>query len=224
MIGGSVAVFDLDQGVHAAVAAALDAPCSEVNAQCRARRDSRHTTIQHRTARLQMNSNRIASDVTLRDGRTVRIRAIDPSDEAELLRAFDRLSPAARYMRFMRFVNDPNLERFRRLLASFPEAGTAVVATMPAADGIDIVGAAFFVFGSDASTCEFAINVAAEFGGAGLGGTLMRALIDAARQRGLRTMEGFVLADNKSMLGLARRLGFTVARYPTSWWHPHSPP
>lgn len=161
-----------------------------------------------------MDPDFIDVDAPLRDGRGVRIRTIHPSDEAELLQAFERLSPTARYMRFMRFVKEPNLERFRRLLASFPESGTAIVATIPATDGIDIVGAAFFVFGSDSSTCEFAVNVAAEFGGAGLGGALMRTLIDAARRRGLREMEGFVLADNKSMLGLARRLGFTVTRDP----------
>ncbi len=93
-----------------------------------------------------MNSNRIASDVTLRDGRTVHIRAIDPADEAELLQAFDRLSPTARYMRFMRFVNEPNLERLRKALASFPESrDRRSWRRFPAADGIDIVGAAFFV-------------------------------------------------------------------------------
>jgi len=36
----------------------------------------------------------------------------------------------------------------------------------------------------------------------------MRRLIEAARQRGLRTMEGFVLATNQPMLDLAKRLGF----------------
>ncbi len=161
-----------------------------------------------------MDSNRIANDVTLRDGRSVHIRTIHQSDEAELLQAFDRLSPTARYMRFMRFVKEPDLERLRKALASFPENGIAIVATIPAIDGIDIVGAAFFVIGGDASNCEFAINVSAEFGGAGLGSTLLRTLIDAAKGRGLEEMEGFVLADNKSMLGLARRLGFSVARDP----------
>jgi acetyltransferase len=56
--------------------------------------------------------------------------------------------------------------------------------------------------------------VAAEFGGAGLASTLMRALIDAAGKRGLEQMEGFVLAANQPMLRLARRLGFSIARDP----------
>ena len=40
-------------------------------------------------------------EVTLRDGRHVRIRAIRPDDRDEVLQAFARLSSAARYMRFM---------------------------------------------------------------------------------------------------------------------------
>jgi RimJ/RimL family protein N-acetyltransferase len=154
-------------------------------------------------------------DATLRDGRTVHVRAIRPADEAEILQAFGRMSADARYMRFMRSVREPNVERLRQALASVPKAGTGIVATVPAADGIDIAGSAVFFIGSDnPSTCEFAITVASEFGGAGLASTLMRALIDSAKTRGLEQMEGFVLAANQPMLRLARRLGFSIARDP----------
>jgi RimJ/RimL family protein N-acetyltransferase len=153
-------------------------------------------------------------DVTLRDGRAVHVRAMRPSDEAEILQAFDRMSADARYMRFMRTVREPNRERVRKTLASFPESGLGIVATVPAADGFDIVGSAIFVLGNDASTCEFAITIAADYGGAGLGRVLLTALVDAAKQRGLREMEGFVLAANKPMLRLAARVGFSVAPDP----------
>ena len=42
----------------------------------------------------------------------------------------------------------------------------------------------------------------------------MQAIIDAARQRGLKEMDGFVLAINQPMLGLARRMGFSMAPDP----------
>jgi len=158
-----------------------------------------------------MKSDFTAVDITLRDGRAVHIRAMRPADEAEILQAFDRLSADARYMRFMRAVREPNLERVRKTLASFPESGLGLVATIPAADGIDIVGAAIFVIGSYPATCEFAITIAAGYGGAGLGRTLLTTLVDAAKQRGLKEMEGFVLAANKPMLGLAARVGFDVS-------------
>jgi RimJ/RimL family protein N-acetyltransferase len=114
-------------------------------------------------------------------------------------------------MRFMRTVREVNVERLRKTLASFPACGLGIVATVPATDGIDIVGTAIFVLGSDPSTCEFAITIAAEYGGAGLGRMLLTALIAAAKRRGLKEMEGFVLAANKPMLGLAARVGFSVS-------------
>ena len=153
-------------------------------------------------------------DIPLRDGRTVHVRAVGRDDEAELLQAFERMSDAARYMRFMRVVREPNVNRLRTLLASFPQDGIGVVATVPAADGIDIVGSAIAVFNPNRTGCEFAITVDARFGGAGLATVLMTALIDEARGRGLKEMEGFVLAENQSMLRLARRLGFSIAPEP----------
>lgn len=153
-------------------------------------------------------------DVTLRDGRAVHIREVRSSDEDELLQGFARLDPEALYMRFMRVVREVNVDRLRKVLASFPGSGTGLVATVPAADGIDIVGNAFLVIGKDPATCEFAITVAAEYGGTGLGYALMSALVGAAKARGLAEMEGFVLRVNTPMLRLAERLGFAVSPDP----------
>ena len=154
------------------------------------------------------------TEVRLRNGRTVRLRAIGPADEEELLQAFDRLGPHARYMRFMHAVREANIPRLRTALGSFPEKGLALAATVPADDGIDIVGTATFVLGADGTDCEFAVSVVDAWAGAGLGRTLMTALIEAARRRGLLEMVGFVLAQNQPMLKLAGRLGFTVRRDP----------
>jgi GNAT superfamily N-acetyltransferase len=154
------------------------------------------------------------TDVALRNGRTVRLRAIGPADEEELLQAFDRLGAHARYMRFMHSVREANIPRLRKVLDSFPEKGLAIAATVPAEDGIDIVGAASFMIGPRGDDCEFALSVVDEWAGAGLGRALLSALVEAARRRGLREMTGFVLAQNDAMLRLAARLGFEVKRDP----------
>lgn len=156
----------------------------------------------------------IASDRTLRDGRVVHLRAPTPADEAEFVQAFERLGREARYMRFMRVVHQPDAARLRAVLASFPDAGIGILATVPAADGIDIAGSAIAVFDDDRSGCEFAVTVAAQFGGAGLATLLMTTLIDEARRRGLDRMHGYVLSNNQAMLRLARRLGFAVRAEP----------
>ena len=153
-------------------------------------------------------------DVTLRDGRVVHVRTVRPADQEELLQAFARMDDDARYMRFMYSIREPNVPRLRKALDSFPEGGAGIVATVPAADGADVVATAVYVVGKDPTTCEFAITVGSGFGGVGLASTLMTILIDSARRRGLEMMEGFVLAVNKPMLGVARRLGFSVAHDP----------
>jgi acetyltransferase len=117
-------------------------------------------------------------------------------------------------MRFMHPVREANVPRLRQVLDSFPERGLAIAATVPAADGIDIVGSASFVIGARGDDCEFAISVVDAWVGAGLGRVLMTTLVDAARRRGLREMTGFVLAQNAPMLLLAGKLGFAVRRDP----------
>ena len=153
-------------------------------------------------------------DFTLRDGRVVHLRAMAPADEAEILQAFERMSAETRYMRFMSVLRELDQEGLRRRLASFPETGIGIVATVPAADGLDIVGSAIAVFTGDRPSCEFAVTVASGFGGAGLATAIMTALVDEARRRGMNEMEGFVLTQNQPMLRLARRLGFRIESEP----------
>ncbi len=153
-------------------------------------------------------------EASVRDGRVVRVRAVASADDAELVQAFDRLGSDARYMRFMRVVHQVDEDRLRQVLASFPDRGIGLVATVPAADGIDIVGSALAVFADGQTGCEFAVTVASAFAGVGLAKLLMSTLIDAARSRGMAEMEGFVLSVNRPMLRLAERLGFSIAADP----------
>lgn len=153
-------------------------------------------------------------ELTLRDGRTVRLRAVLPSDEEEILQAFDRMGTDARYMRFMSARHYVNVDRLRKVLASFPESGLALAATVPADDGIDIVGTASIMVAEQPGACEFAISIVDDWAGAGLGRILLEALIDVARERGLARVEGYVLASNRAMLGLANRVGFIERRDP----------
>jgi len=157
-----------------------------------------------------MNPKALESDVVLRDGRAVRLRAAGPQDEAAYLRAFDRLSPRTRYMRFMRIVREPNREALRKVLASFPERGFAIVATVGSGDSIEIVGSALCMIEPGSVSCEFAMTVADEYAGAGLGRLLLSSLVEAAKRRELEEITGFVLAANEPMLRLATRMGFTI--------------
>jgi len=153
-------------------------------------------------------------EVELRDHRRVRIREIRPDDRDEVRQAFGRLSNESRYTRFMSSIKELPSEMLERTVHLRTAREVGLVVETDAQDGIDIVGGARYYVQSGGNSCEFAVTVADDWQGVGLASRLMRELIQAARVHGLTQMEGFVLASNSGMLGLARRLGFTVTTDP----------
>jgi acetyltransferase len=148
----------------------------------------------------------------MRDAREVTLRAIDAADGPEIAQAFERLSSESRYARFLQHKKQLDPAALSKGVNPRPGQDFAFVATVPAADGIDIVGAAQYVTvdDADATGCEFAITVSENWRGSGLADRLLASLIRRARRDGYRRMEGMVMAGNSTMLGLARRLGFTI--------------
>jgi GNAT superfamily N-acetyltransferase len=148
----------------------------------------------------------------LRDGREVTVRAIVDADAPEIVQAFERLSADSRYYRFMQHKKQLDPAVLARGVHPRPGRDFVFVATMPAADGIDIVGAAQYVGANGWTTksCEFAITVADDWRGSGLAAELLASLVRRARRDGYATMEGLVIADNAPMLALARMLKFAV--------------
>lgn len=148
----------------------------------------------------------------LRDGREVTVRAIAAADAPEIVQAFERLSADSRYYRFMQHKKQLDLAVLAKGVHPRPGQDFAFVATVPAVDGIDIVGAAQYVGanGGTSKCCEFAITVAEDWRGTGLGAELLASLVRRARRDGYKTMEGYVIADNAPMLALARTLEFAV--------------
>lgn len=148
----------------------------------------------------------------LRDAREVTLRPIVEADAPEIVQAFERLSPDSRYQRFLQHMKQLDPAALERGVHPRPGLDFVFVATIPAADGIDIVGAAQYVRASKRSskTCEFAITVAEDWRRSGLATMLLRSLVRRARRDGYATMKGVVLADNAPMLALARKLKFTI--------------
>jgi RimJ/RimL family protein N-acetyltransferase len=149
-------------------------------------------------------------ELTLRDGRRVTLRGIVEADAAEIVQAFERLSADSRYMRFMQHKRQIDPGELHRGVRPVQGREFAFVATVPADDGIDIVGAARYVPSQSADSCEFSITTGEDWRKSGLSDQLLASLIRRARRDGYRVIEGFVLTANAPMLALARRLGFTV--------------
>lgn len=149
------------------------------------------------------------------DGSEVTIRPIKADDapiEADFVR---HLSPESRYSRFMVTVNELPAAKLKYLTDVDYDKHMAFVATLPR-DGkeTEIGVSRYIVDPSSGTSCEFAIAVDDAWQGSGVAGILMATLMDAARARGLKTMEGIVLASNHKMLKFARQLGFSLHRDP----------
>jgi acetyltransferase len=146
-----------------------------------------------------------------REGPRVTLRPIRPED-AEMEQAFvKRLSSESRYFRFMDTLRELTPLMLVRFTQIDYDREMAFVATVPAEGGVETeVAVARYVANPDGESCEFALVVADDWQGRGLGRRLMEQLIAVARARGLRSMLGHVLAENRGMLELARKLGFVI--------------
>jgi acetyltransferase len=152
----------------------------------------------------------LTETLVLSDGTEIVIRPIRPED-AEIEQEFVRnLSEESRYNRFISTVRELSQRMLVRFTQIDYDREMALVAVTQQ-HGRDIqIGVARYVINSSGDTCEFAIAVADAWQNHGIGGRLMVSLMDAAREKGLRRIDGDVLTSNTRMLRFMQKLGFEV--------------
>lgn len=143
---------------------------------------------------------------TTRDGVAYQIRPIRP-DDLEREYAFVRgLSGETLYNRLMYAVQEPTDALLVPLVNIDYHQHMALIALM----GERIVGVARYAVDPLNQQHEFAVVVADEWQGHGIGTTLLEDLFAHARRGGLKRLVGTVLPGNERMLALARHLGLSV--------------
>ncbi len=156
----------------------------------------------------------LVKSIALADGTAVTLRPIRPED-AEMEQAFVKsLSEDTRYFRFM----DALRELPRSMLVRFTQLDyareMAIVGVVAHGGEEQQIGVARYTTNPDGESCEFALVVSDLWQGRGLGRRLMAYLLEIAAARGLKSMEGEVLAGNTAMLHLMASLGFSVTTSP----------
>ncbi|HVS14388.1 MAG TPA: bifunctional acetate--CoA ligase family protein/GNAT family N-acetyltransferase [Thermoanaerobaculia bacterium] len=150
--------------------------------------------------------------ITLADGETALLRPIRPEDEEAHARLFAHLDPESVYFRFFSFVRQMPHDRLARYTQIDYDREMAFIATREI-DGVPTtLGAVRAIFGSDRSSAEFAIVVASEHQGHGLGRQLLEKVIRYCREQGTAWLTGQVLWNNRRMRALAKQLGFESRR------------
>jgi acetyltransferase len=140
----------------------------------------------------------------LRDARIVKIRPIRPEDAERERRFFARLSERSRFQRFMQYMR----ELPPKLLARFTQLDYDRELALVALWEDEFIAVGRYAPNADGRSAEFALAVADDWQGKGLGHALLERLCDAARAAGYEALVGNILEANRDMLELARHLGF----------------
>ena len=145
-----------------------------------------------------------AHNAVARDGRTVRIRPIQPDDLDAMMAMWQRLSPETIRMRFF-----APRSMTREQMRYFTDVDNDTRVGFVAESGDRILGVSRFDrLDEDPSTAEFAVMVEDAEQGRGIGTALLRALIDPAEELGVTGFVGDVMRENEPMLRLLRDAGF----------------
>ncbi len=146
-----------------------------------------------------------------KDGQTVVIRPISPED-AELEQEFVKnLSAETKYFRFMNTLRELSQSQLVRLTQIDYDREMAFVAVTEIEGRSVEVGVARYAMNPDGESCEFAVVVADDWQGKGLARRLMGVIIDTARSRGIKFMNGDFLAENRRMIKFVSGLGFVLS-------------
>ena len=145
---------------------------------------------------------------------SVTVRPIRPDDadlEVEFIR---RLSSESIYNRV--FSNSLSLtpEWLERLTRIDFTRDMAIIATVTLDGRETQIGVARYARLENGSCCEFAIVVADQWQGCGIGVRLLRELIYIASRSGITEIVGDVLSTNVAMFALARKAGMSVQPHP----------
>lgn len=153
---------------------------------------------------------------TSEDGNEFTIRPIRPEDEPLIVKFHETLSERTvqlRYFAPMNLRQRVSHERLTRIVFIDYDREMALVATRynEKSDEYEVAGVGRITKSHQASDAEFGVIVSDRYQGQGIGRELLTRLITVGRDENLASITGYILAENKGMINLAKQLGFNLA-------------
>jgi acetyltransferase len=146
----------------------------------------------------------------LRDGRTVILRPIKPEDEPLWLEMFQSFSEESIRYRFFQIIKDtPHEVRVRYCNIDY-DREIAIVAELTEEGRRKILGVVRLIVEPDGRSGEIAFIVADPWQGLGLGTRMIEYVIEICKDKGLETIYGIMLPDNRRAIGVMKDMGFTI--------------
>jgi RimJ/RimL family protein N-acetyltransferase len=163
-----------------------------------------------------MNAKNFEATETMKNGVTVRVRAIQPADKAGIVEAFGQLEPESVYSRFFQYKKSLSDQELKAATEVDFENVVALVVTTEAGDREVTIGGGRYVVLDPANVqrnAEVAFLVEEDYQGQGIAGRILTHLADIAREKGVSQFEAEVLPQNKAMLAVFSRSGLSMKQY-----------
>ena len=157
-----------------------------------------------------MPAKNLESTGTTLDGTPIALRPIRPEDEPVLQDLFAHMSREDLRLRFFVPVRELSHALAARLSHLDYSREMALVAQH---DGMTL-GVSRYSADPGRRSAEFAVAVRSDWHGRGVGQLLLVRLIEVAQQSGISELVGLVLHENKPMLSMCRKFGFSIASEP----------
>ena len=138
------------------------------------------------------------------------IRPIKPEDAALFTELFNTLTPTSIYYRFFSVVKSLTPEILARFTQIDYDREISFVALDDRAGEEQMLGIANIIGEPDGKRGEFSVLIGDPWQGVGIGAKLLLQCLRIAQERGMEIVWGTVLSENIYMLGLGKKLGFTV--------------
>jgi acetyl coenzyme A synthetase (ADP forming)-like protein len=149
----------------------------------------------------------LASDVVLRDGSTVRIRPVRPTDLRRVEDYLIGLSPETRRLRF--WTQAVNVTDLAKRIVDVDYVDHLTLLVLVGGDEGRMVGGAQYIR-MDGTRAELGLSVTDEYQGRGIGSILVGQMAQAAAANGITIFVAEVLPENHGMINVFRNSGFPV--------------
>jgi acetyltransferase len=156
------------------------------------------------------------SEFVTRDKEKILMRPVRPGDAEQMIGLFSDLSPETVYLRFFSPIKRISNTLLIRLTQIDYDREIALMALAGKGEQKKIVGVARIIFHPAGERGEFALVLADDWQGKGIGRVLLKRALVSAQKYGLKQIYGPVISSNTAMLALGQKLGFAVKRDPES--------